>query len=101
MRERALGESAEYDEGEDVQTWTYDPSVWAEAGVIDRVSLYLVRDHTDERVAQAAEQLRRQTVRGLVVTIRRSNELSPHCGAGQTSTQGADFSSDRSPGARR
>jgi hypothetical protein len=58
VREHALGESAEYDEGEDVQTWTYDPSVLAEAGIIDRVSLYLsVRDHTDERVAQAAEQL--------------------------------------------
>jgi hypothetical protein len=57
-REHGLGESAEYDEGEDVQTWTYDPSVLAEAGIIDRVSLYLsVRDHADERVAQAAEQL--------------------------------------------
>jgi hypothetical protein len=47
-----------YGEGDDVQTWTYDPAVLAERQVVDRLSLYLsVRDHSDERVAQAAEQL--------------------------------------------
>lgn len=42
----------------EVQTWTYDPNILAEGGVIDRLSLYLsVRGNPDERVAQAAEEL--------------------------------------------
>jgi hypothetical protein len=47
-----------YGEGDAVQTWTYDPAALADGNVVDRLSLYLsVRDHSDERVAQAAEQL--------------------------------------------
>jgi hypothetical protein len=58
VREQGLIESADYGEGEDIQTWTYDPAVFAEQMVVDQVSLYLsVRDHADERVAQAANQL--------------------------------------------
>jgi DNA-binding transcriptional ArsR family regulator len=50
-----------YDQGDDVQTWSYDPSILAERQMVDRLSLYLsVRDHADERVAQAAEQLLEQ-----------------------------------------
>ncbi|MEQ1518651.1 MAG: MarR family transcriptional regulator [Usitatibacteraceae bacterium] len=41
-----------------IQTWTYDPRLLAKDGVVDRLSLYLtVRDHRDERVAQAADEL--------------------------------------------
>jgi hypothetical protein len=44
--------------GDEIETWSYDPAVLAEHKVVDRLSLYLsVRHHTDERVAQAAEQL--------------------------------------------
>ena len=58
VREQGLIESADYGEGEDIQIWTYDPAVFAEQMVVDQVSLYLsVRDHADERVAQAANQL--------------------------------------------
>jgi DNA-binding transcriptional ArsR family regulator len=48
-----------YDENRiEVQTWTYDPLILAENGVVDRLSLYLsARLDPDERVAQAAEQL--------------------------------------------
>jgi DNA-binding MarR family transcriptional regulator len=42
----------------EIQTWTYDPQLLAEGGVVDRLSLYLaVRGTTDERVAQAADEL--------------------------------------------
>ena len=59
VREHGLQDAEPgYGEGDDVQTWTYDPAVLAERRVVDRLSLYLsVRDHSDERVAQAAEQL--------------------------------------------
>jgi len=47
-----------YGDGDDVQTWAYAPAALAEGNVVDRLSLYLsVRDHADERVVQAAEQL--------------------------------------------
>lgn len=50
-----------YDDGDDVQTWSYDPRILAERQIVDRLSLYLsVRDHPDERVAQAAGQLLEQ-----------------------------------------
>jgi DNA-binding MarR family transcriptional regulator len=42
----------------EIQTWTYDPTILAKNGVIDRLSLYLaVRKSPDERVAQASEEL--------------------------------------------
>lgn len=42
----------------EVQTWTYDPQVLAQNGVVDRLSLYLtIRSDPDERMAQAAEEL--------------------------------------------
>lgn len=42
----------------ELETWSYDPRVLAEDGVVDRLSLYLsVRCEPDERVAQAATQL--------------------------------------------
>lgn len=47
--------------GDEVETWSYDPAALADRArrnVVDRLSLYLsTRDHPDERVAQAAEQL--------------------------------------------
>lgn len=47
-----------YGDGDDVQTWAYAPAALAHGNVVDRLSLYLsVRDHADERVVQAAEQL--------------------------------------------
>jgi hypothetical protein len=58
VREHGLRDVEPGDDGEDVQTWTYDPAALADRNVVDRLSLYLsVRDHSDERVAQAAEQL--------------------------------------------
>ena len=45
-------------DGDEVETWSYDPAALAERNVVDRLSLYLsTRDHPDERVAQAAKQL--------------------------------------------
>jgi DNA-binding MarR family transcriptional regulator len=42
----------------EIQTWTYDPQLLAEGGVVDRLSLYLTfRESADERVAQAADEL--------------------------------------------
>jgi hypothetical protein len=42
----------------EVQTWAYDPQVLTDSEVVDPLSLYLsTRQDTDERVAQAAEQL--------------------------------------------
>lgn len=44
--------------GDEVETWSYDPAALTSDLVVDRLSLYLsTRDHPDERVAQAAEQL--------------------------------------------
>lgn len=41
-----------------VETWSYDPTILAQNGVVDRLSLYLsVRASADERVAQAADEL--------------------------------------------
>jgi catechol 2,3-dioxygenase-like lactoylglutathione lyase family enzyme len=42
----------------ELETWSYDPLVLSEDGVVDRLSLYLsVRHEPDERVAQAAAQM--------------------------------------------
>lgn len=42
----------------ELETWSYEPRTLAHDGVVDPISLYLsIRHHTDERVAQAAEQL--------------------------------------------
>ena len=56
---QSLGPATAFDDDRvEVQTWTYDPNILAESGVIDRLSLYLsVRGNSDERVAQAAEEL--------------------------------------------
>lgn len=58
VREHGLRDVEPGDDGDDVQTWAYDPAALADPNVVDRLSLYLsVRDYSDERVAQAAEQL--------------------------------------------
>lgn len=45
-------------DADEIETWSYDPAALADRDVVDRLSLYLsTRDHPDERVAQAAEQL--------------------------------------------
>lgn len=42
----------------ELETWRYDPRVLAQNGVVDRLSLHLsLRNASDERVAQAAQQL--------------------------------------------
>ncbi len=44
----------------ELETWSYEPSTLARNGVVDPLSLYLsIRHDSDERVAQAAEQLLR------------------------------------------
>lgn len=44
--------------GDEIETWSYDPAALTTDLVVDRLSLHLsTRDHPDERVAQAAEQL--------------------------------------------
>ena len=41
-----------------IETWSYDPRILAQNGIVDRLSLYLsVRGSADERVAQAADEL--------------------------------------------
>lgn len=46
------------DDRVEIQTWTYDPQMLAQDGVVDRLSLYLsIRNDPDERVAQAADEL--------------------------------------------
>lgn len=57
--EYALKPASPFDDDRvEVQTWTYDPVSLAEDGFVDRLSLYLsVRNATDERVAQAADEL--------------------------------------------
>lgn len=58
FREHLTEIDPDYGDGDEIETWSYDPAVLAENKVVDRVSLYLsVRHHKDERVAQAAEQL--------------------------------------------
>ncbi|WP_230206733.1 hypothetical protein [Novosphingobium sp. Gsoil 351] len=45
----------------EVETWAYDPCVLASGRTVDPLSLYLtMRDHADERTAQAADQLLEQ-----------------------------------------
>ena len=44
-----------------IEFWHYDPAILADAGVVDRLSLYAqFRDHPDERVAGAAKALLEQ-----------------------------------------
>ncbi len=45
-------------DGDEIETWSYDPAALSTGNVVDQLSLYLsTRDHPDERVAQAADQL--------------------------------------------
>ncbi|WP_296615618.1 hypothetical protein [Sphingomonas sp.] len=56
----ALKVGFDFDDSEQIEleTWRYDPSTLARAGVVDPLSLYLsARDDPDERIAQAAQQL--------------------------------------------
>ncbi len=54
---------AKYDEDAKsiVELWHYDPKILANAGAVDRLSLYAqFRNHSDERIAKAAEDLLEQ-----------------------------------------
>lgn len=45
-------------EGDEIETWAYDPAALAKEGRVDPLSLHLsLRDHPDERVAGAAAEL--------------------------------------------
>lgn len=61
-RDLALKPATPFDDGQfEIETWSYDPRVLANGATVDPLSLYLtVRNHTDERVAQAADQLLEQ-----------------------------------------
>ena len=44
-----------------MELWHYDPKILANAGIVDRLSLYAqFRNHFDERIAKAAEDLLEQ-----------------------------------------
>lgn len=44
-----------------MELWHYDPKILATAGIVDRLSLYAqFRNHSDERIAKAAEDLLEQ-----------------------------------------
>lgn len=59
VRDHGLRETDANDpDGAFVETWAYDPGALTHDNVVDRLSLHLsVRDHLDERVAIAAEDL--------------------------------------------
>jgi Tfp pilus assembly protein PilO len=45
----------------EIQVWSYDPKLFAVAGVVDRLSLFLsLRDEKDERVEAALEQMMKE-----------------------------------------
>jgi len=45
----------------EIQAWSYDPKLFAAAGVVDRLSLFLsLRDEKDERVEAALEQMMKE-----------------------------------------
>ena len=47
-------------EAVEVEVWIYPPSLFAENGVADRLSLYLsLRESADERVEEALEEMMR------------------------------------------
>ena len=51
-------ETNEYDTDFIVETWSYDPAGLSDGPVVDPLSLYAqFKDHGDERVAMAVEQL--------------------------------------------
>jgi DNA-binding transcriptional ArsR family regulator len=59
VRDEGLRDTEPLDpQGDEVETWTYDPAALTSEMIVDPLSLYLsVRGHTDERVAGAAEDL--------------------------------------------
>lgn len=59
VRDHSLRETeAGAPESDDIETWSYDPAALGDHSLVDRLSLYLsLRDHLDERVAIAAEEL--------------------------------------------
>jgi hypothetical protein len=59
VRDEGLRDTEPLDpQGDEVETWTYDPAALTSEMVVDPLSLFLaVRGHTDERVAGAAEDL--------------------------------------------
>jgi hypothetical protein len=45
----------------EIEVWSYDPKLFATAGVIDRLSLFLsLWDENDERVEAALEQMMKE-----------------------------------------
>lgn len=45
----------------EIEVWSYDPKLFADAGVVDRLSLFLsLRDEKDERVEAALEQMMKE-----------------------------------------
>jgi hypothetical protein len=62
VRDHGLRETDAGDpERDEVETWTYDPGALARDSVVDPLSLHLsLRDHPDERVAMAADDLLEQ-----------------------------------------
>ncbi len=57
-RERRLIEADAFDADLSIETWSYEPSALSSSTTVDPLSLYAqFRDHRDERVAGAAEQL--------------------------------------------
>ncbi len=57
-RDRHLVETEKLDAELAIETWSYDPSALSTSGTVDALSLYAqYKDHRDERIAGAAEQL--------------------------------------------
>jgi hypothetical protein len=58
VRQYALIETDRHAADYIVESWSYDPERLTDTDVVDRLSLYAqFKDHSDERVAAAAEQL--------------------------------------------
>lgn len=58
VRQHLVPVLPEWGEGSDFETWSYDPAVLGDDTKVDPLSVYLsVRGHTNERVAQAADEL--------------------------------------------
>ena len=54
LRDREPGDPS----ADEIETWAYDPAALSDEPRVDRLSLHLsLRDHPDERVAQAADDL--------------------------------------------
>jgi hypothetical protein len=58
-RKHGKGELSASDPGcHEIEVWNYDPKLFADGGVVDRLSLFLsLRDEKDERVEAALEQM--------------------------------------------